>query len=448
MEQEANFLAALERAAVYQVQGDRLEFRDDEGALQVQLVSPAERTLEGTSWELLFYHNGGEGDTAGFVSVLAGTQLTAEFGSEGQLNGFAGCNNFSTSYQTEGQSILVSPIVVTMMFCAEPEGLMDQEGAYLAALEAAKTYTFTSDGLEMFADDGTRLLQFQPPDQADVQTSPDPVRDEQELRSVLENLTYPSQLTQSGAALLVEGEYREPAAPDSASEVVVKLFMVSEPHNLPDGREAVLVILVSSGGGSGLFYDLALVSLAAESPEVMGMTLLGDRIRINQVTFLEDKPAVNMITQGPEDAFCCPTLWVEQIYSLEDGELVLVDTKELGQVSEDELSLLGVEWMWVGFVSPVEEVAVEQSESYTLRFFPQQRLSVLADCNAGSGSYTVSANRIDIELGAMTLAACPEGSLADNYLRYLSEAVLYFFGDDGDLFMDLPADAGTMRFSR
>jgi len=46
----------------------------------------------------------------------------------------------------------------------------------------------------------------------------------------------------------------------------------------------------------------------------------------------------------------------------------------------------------------------------------------------------------------MTMAACPEGSLSDDFVQYLGFAAIYFF-EEGDLYIDLMADGGTMRFS-
>jgi heat shock protein HslJ len=46
------------------------------------------------------------------------------------------------------------------MFCGEPEGLMEQEGNYLAALESAAHYKITGSTLEMTNADGMQILTF------------------------------------------------------------------------------------------------------------------------------------------------------------------------------------------------------------------------------------------------------------------------------------------------
>ena len=47
---------------------------------------------------------------------------------------------------------------------------------------------------------------------------------------------------------------------------------------------------------------------------------------------------------------------------------------------------------------------------------------------------------------ATTLIECPPGSLGREFTRDLEAAAIVFF-QDGDLLIDLFADAGTMRFS-
>jgi heat shock protein HslJ len=103
-------------------------------------------------------------------------------------------------------------------------------------------------------------------------------------------------------------------------------------------------------------------------------------------------------------------------------------------------------WQWVSFTSPVEEVQIETPESYLLTFIEDGSLEVVADCNNAAGSYTSDGSSLTIEMGPMTMAACPEGSLSDDFVKYLGFVAIYFF-EDGDLFIDLMADGGTMRFS-
>jgi heat shock protein HslJ len=104
------------------------------------------------------------GETANPAVVEEGTVVTALFDSDGTLSGSGGCNNYTTTYELDGDQLTVaSPIASTMMFC---ETGMDQESAYLAALQSAGRVAFTAEGrLEVFYDLGSvteRKLVFVP----------------------------------------------------------------------------------------------------------------------------------------------------------------------------------------------------------------------------------------------------------------------------------------------
>lgn len=112
-------------------------------------------------------------------------------------------------------------------------------------------------------------------------------------------------------------------------------------------------------------------------------------------------------------------------------------------------SLVGVTWLWVSFTDPLEQTTIDDPSRYTVTFDEADegsgQAAIKADCNDVAASYMVDGSSISIEAGPSTLAACPEDSLDQQFLSSLSSAVIFFF-EEGDLFMDLMADAGTMRF--
>jgi heat shock protein HslJ len=87
----------------------------------------------------------------------------------------------------------------------------------------------------------------------------------------------------------------------------------------------------------------------------------------------------------------------------------------------------------------------ESPENYTIQFFEDGTIAVQADCNFVRGTYDEAGTDF-ITLGPSTLAACPPDSMDDEFRMGLADAALYFF-EDGNLYMDLPADAGTMMFA-
>jgi heat shock protein HslJ len=154
------FAANLNAAAIYFFEGDNLliDLMVDSGTMR---FSPQSMDLAGTSWLATGYNNG----QAAVVSSLADTEITANFGPDGQLTGSAGCNNYNATYQTEGNNITISPATTTRMACPQPEGVMAQETQYLAALATAATYQLQGDSLELRTADGALAASFvlQPP---------------------------------------------------------------------------------------------------------------------------------------------------------------------------------------------------------------------------------------------------------------------------------------------
>jgi heat shock protein HslJ len=124
--------------------------------------------------------------------------------------------------------------------------------------------------------------------------------------------------------------------------------------------------------------------------------------------------------------------------------------RERAEVADSTLpsDIIGVTWEWVGLTTPVEQVKVDAPKRYTIRFDREGRVSVRADCNRGSASYSVSADR-RIALGPIVLTrmGCPPGSQDARFVNEFGRATSYFL-KDGDLFLELPIDSGTLRFRR
>jgi len=108
-------------------------------------------------------------------------------------------------------------------------------------------------------------------------------------------------------------------------------------------------------------------------------------------------------------------------------------------------SIVGVRWMWVSTLTPVERIEVTDPENYTLRLLPDGRAEVRFDCNRGGGNYTIEGNALSLGPLVSTRRACPDGSQDALYQRHLENVSSWFLMDD-DLFLEMPMDGGTMRF--
>jgi heat shock protein HslJ len=147
-------MAALQSASNYEISGDKLELSGEGFTLEFE---GEEATLAGTSWEVISYNNG----RGGVVSVIIGTELTAKFDDDGTLSGSAGCNNYNTTYEVDGENISIGQTAVTQMYCQDPEGIMEQEAEYLAALQSAATYKIEGDRMTMRTDSDSTVATFQ-----------------------------------------------------------------------------------------------------------------------------------------------------------------------------------------------------------------------------------------------------------------------------------------------
>lgn len=103
-------------------------------------------------------------------------------------------------------------------------------------------------------------------------------------------------------------------------------------------------------------------------------------------------------------------------------------------------------WQWVSFTSPVEQYSIDNPQNYVAVFNNDATVNIVADCNNANGTYVIADTSITIQIGPMTMAACPEGSHSDDFVKYLGSALKYFF-EDGHLFIDLMADGGTLEFA-
>ncbi len=106
--------------------------------------APAPDPLAGSRWEVVNYNDGN-----GIVTLLPGTRITMEFGTDGQVRGNSGCNTYFASYQASGTSISIGQPAGTTLFCGEPEGVMDQEARFLFALPTVATLRLDGNLLEL-----------------------------------------------------------------------------------------------------------------------------------------------------------------------------------------------------------------------------------------------------------------------------------------------------------
>lgn len=405
MLQEAGYLNALQNAASFIIAEGNLVVTDAEEQVLLTFAPAELPALTGTTWQLTGYNNGQQA----VVSPIVGTEITAVFDEDGRLAGNSGCNMYNTNYEAVDGSIVIGPAATTRMLCNEPEGVMEQEAAYLAALTTAATYTIRGDMLEMrTADDaiaatfvaapaGTEAELMQP--EAEAEAAPS-------LEGTLwqwQSLTTPVDVTEVGEPERYAIEF------------------------LPDGQLAIQADCNRATGtytvdGESITISLGASTLAACPPDSLADQFLAS-LAAGSIYFFEgDNLFIDLVADG--------------------------GTMMFAPAQQDNVARLqsGI-WQWQAFTSPVEQFTLEDPAQYTLEFMPDGQVAIQADCNRAVGTYTADGSSLTFELGPVTLAQCAPESRSDQFLQNLQFVRIYFFEGDS-LFMDMMADGGTLQFGQ
>ena len=101
-----------------------------------------------TEWELISLNG---------AAPMRGAAVTLNF-FEDQLNGTTGCNLYNADYRVDGKMLSVEVYTITVQACLEPEGIMEQEAAYMEILRDVITFGIEKDQLHLETLDGRYLL--------------------------------------------------------------------------------------------------------------------------------------------------------------------------------------------------------------------------------------------------------------------------------------------------
>ncbi len=113
----------------------------------------------------------------------------------------------------------------------------------------------------------------------------------------------------------------------------------------------------------------------------------------------------------------------------------------------EPVSFYDCTWQWESTTTPEEKITVPNPERYTILFSPDMKADIRFDCNRGGGDFTILDNKISFGPLISTRMACPEDTLDAEFMRDL-QGVQTFFIQGDNLFLELPADSGTMKFGQ
>ena len=106
--------------------------------------------------------------------------------------------------------------------------------------------------------------------------------------------------------------------------------------------------------------------------------------------------------------------------------------------------ITNIVWQWTSVTNQTtsETTEVASPQDYTITFRDDGTLSGQADCNTFTGTYSQEAG-FSITLGAMTMAACGDASLDQQYLQLLESIAAG--GPDGAGNLALETAGGEQR---
>ena len=146
------FMRAMSSARSYRIGGKQLDLLAADGTVLATFAAQSQ-SLAGTSWRATGINNG----KGGVVSLVAATSVTMNFAPDGKIAGSAGCNNYTSTFTQDGAKLTFTAAAATHRMCFA-SGVMEQEQAFLKALESTATARMEGDQLELRTADGALAL--------------------------------------------------------------------------------------------------------------------------------------------------------------------------------------------------------------------------------------------------------------------------------------------------
>jgi uncharacterized lipoprotein YbaY/heat shock protein HslJ len=109
--------------------------------------------LEGTNWKLSWID--GRPIVPGETERAPNLVFQA---TENRVTGFGGCNNFTGSYERNGNEVNIGRVAATLMACAEG---METEGAFFKSLEKVRGWKIMGQQLELYDAGGNLVARFE-----------------------------------------------------------------------------------------------------------------------------------------------------------------------------------------------------------------------------------------------------------------------------------------------
>lgn len=415
----------------------------------ITTATPITAALEGPVWQMVSYLD----STGQTTPVLADSEVTVQF-LGGKLAGKDGCNQYTGTYKTAGSVLTIRLGASTLMAC-EPK-LMEQAKGYAAALSSSATFRIIGDRLQITNGGGKVALTFVR--LATVATPASGVTATQAPTRTVQitgvtTATVPLEGTAWKLTALTDG--KGATAPLAGAEITA-LFQGGRVtgsagcnnYTAPYKLTATSLTITASAATTRkacpqptMRQESAYLSALAKTAAYQ---IEGDKLELRNAagallaSFVASKPAAGAALPTPTRAMT-PTIAATPTRAITPTVTPTVAP------TAGRARLTDTQWQWVRFVTPLEVKEIPTPARYALVFRADGKIEITADCNRATGAYKLQGSRIQVQVGPATRAACPAGSLSEQFLANIGSAVLYFF--DGDaLYVELFADSGVMKF--
>lgn len=198
-----------------------------------------------------------------------------------------------------------------------------------------------------------------------------------------------------------------------------------------------------AGEGATLAFDEKRLNYTCGEDGDNTIGLLGDFVSAGEGIWTIEKAVIGR----EDDEFVLESSELALIAALrgsDDGQTES-ETEDDAAMTEDGLT--GTVWAWQNTTTEAGDVTEATTPAnYTLEFLPEGEYAIQADCNSGSGAYTVDGDQLTILPGPMTMMACPPESMDIVFLQQLGQVESYVI-EEGNLILTLQDAGGSMTFA-
>ena len=158
MDLEQAYFANLAQVASLVATGGTMALLDAAGNTVLEFEAAPEATVVG-AWVATGINNQREA----VVTTESTPLITAEFSPDGDLTGFDGCNDYFTTYDVDGDRIVIDPAIGSTRMACPSDELAEESQWFYGALTSATTWSVDAAGnLELRDDSGALQVSFAP----------------------------------------------------------------------------------------------------------------------------------------------------------------------------------------------------------------------------------------------------------------------------------------------